>query len=65
VNYTLKTRSGKGTHRDSVYGEIRDQDGELCVSATLEYCLNWLAERHQEYNTNQGLREAQRLYESV
>ena len=41
--HIIKIHSGRGNRSHIVYGQIvRADTGELCVAATLEYCIQWL-----------------------
>lgn len=35
-------RRGKGNRQHILYAEIRSEDGELLVAASLEYCVMWI-----------------------
>lgn len=40
----VKIRRGKGARSGIIYANVENQKGELCVSATLEYCTDWVKE---------------------
>ena len=43
--YTITNiRRGKGERCNLIYANVVDQDGKLCVSALLDYCVNWVKE---------------------
>jgi hypothetical protein len=38
----VNIRRGKGARAKYIYANIVDQNGQLFVSATLEYCYEWV-----------------------
>ena len=40
----VNIRHGEGLHSHRIYAEIRDENNELAVSATLDYCVKWIKE---------------------
>lgn len=35
-----------------IYAAIVDDRNELCVSATLDYCMKWIRDKHKCFQTN-------------
>jgi hypothetical protein len=45
MSYTITNiRRGKGERSHLIYANVVDQDGKLCVSALLDYCVTWVKE---------------------
>lgn len=35
-----------------IYATIVDDRNKLCVNATLDYCINWIRDKHERLQTN-------------
>jgi len=54
TNYKIvNVRKGKGERERFIYAEVRDAvSNELCVTAELSYCANWIIENENKLTAN-------------